>query len=94
MLLALALSPVTLADGLVDELLQRFANSDIELLRAKSNAPLLPLAWVSAADYGDARFTRPNGAGTDLEYDQTTLSQGAFFPCRWDLATYSWQASG
>lgn len=67
-------------DGLVDSLVRRFAQSDFEFLRAKSNAPFLPLAWVTATGYNESRFTRPNGSTTAVTFQQSSISQGALLP--------------
>src|SRR5262245_60418504 len=68
------------AEGLIDSLVRRFSESEFEFLRSESNAPFLPLAWLSATSYQDAEFTRPDGTGSDVLFHQSSLSQGAFLP--------------
>lgn len=68
------------AEGLVDNLVQRFAHSDFEFLRAKSNAPFLPLAWVTATNYQRGEFDRPDDTEAAVTFQQRSISQGAFIP--------------
>ncbi len=68
------------AEGLVDSLVRRFTESEFEFLRAKSNAPFLPLAWVTATAYDEGEFRMPDGNGTPITFSQTSFSQGAFAP--------------
>jgi hypothetical protein len=74
------LSAPALADGLIDTLVRRFAQSDFEFLRAKSNAPYLPVAWATASSYQEGAFTLPNGAQSNATFQQSSISQGALVP--------------
>ncbi len=67
------------ADGLVDSLVRRFAQSDFEFLRARNNVPFLPLAWVTVTGYETGTFA-PSGAGQTTTFRQSSISQGAFLP--------------
>jgi hypothetical protein len=67
------------AGSLIDTLVQRFAQSDFEFVRVKSNAPLLPLAWVDAAAYEEGAFAIPNSDASP-RFRQSSVSQGAFVP--------------
>jgi hypothetical protein len=80
--LALPLPPIGLvrAEGLVESLVRRFAQSDFEFMRAQSNAPFLPLAWATLTGYEEGTFTRPDGGETAVTFHQTSISQGAFVP--------------
>ena len=68
------------AEGLVESLVRRFAQSDFEFLRARSNAPFLPLAWATLTGYDEGTFTRPDGGETAVTFRQNSISQGAFVP--------------
>jgi hypothetical protein len=68
------------ADGLLDGLVQRFAASDFEFDRARSNAPQVPVAWLSTAYYDTGRFVNPGGATPEIEFGQKNLSEAAFLP--------------
>jgi hypothetical protein len=68
------------AEGLVESLVRRFTESEFEFLRAKSNAPFLPLAWVTATAYEESEFRIPGNAGPPITFEQTSISQGAFAP--------------
>jgi hypothetical protein len=74
------LATTACADGVVDALARRFAESEFELLRARSNAPFLPLAWVTLTGYDEGTFQRPDGSVTAATFRQSTLSQAAFIP--------------
>jgi len=73
-------TPLAHAEGFVDTIVRRFAQSDFEFLRGQTNAPFLPLAWLNVTGYEEGEFTRPNGEATSVTFRQTTLSQGAFLP--------------
>jgi hypothetical protein len=66
------------ADGLIDGLVRRFTESDIEFKRAESDVPFLPAAWLEASGYREAAFVRPDGSSSDINYRQSSLSEGAF----------------
>jgi hypothetical protein len=68
------------SDGIVDAMVRRFSQSDFEFIRAKSNVPFLPAAWVTLATYNEGEFTRPNDSDAKLSFHQTSASQGAFVP--------------
>ena len=68
------------ADGVVEAVVRRFAQSDFEFLRAQSNAPFLPLAWVTLTGYQEGSFARPDGEDSDVTFRQSTISEGAFAP--------------
>ncbi|HMN45497.1 MAG TPA: hypothetical protein PKE27_13015 [Povalibacter sp.] len=68
------------ADGLVDTLVRRFAESDFEFVRAQSNAPFPPLAWLTATNYAESRFRQSNGGDGAVTYGQTSVSQAALLP--------------
>jgi len=82
----IALALVTLvsqraeAESLVAALSRRFADSEFEFMRAQSNAPLPPVAWVSAVGYEGVHVSRTDTPITDAEFDQASLSEGAFLP--------------
>jgi hypothetical protein len=80
--LALPLRPIASAraEGLVESLVRRFAQSEFEFMRAQSNAPFLPLAWATLTGYDEGTFTRPDGGETAVTFRQTSISQGAFVP--------------
>ena len=56
---------LALGDGLIDALVQRFARSEFEFMRAQSNAPLPPPAALSEARHG----------ATDATYGYYTLGK-------------------
>jgi hypothetical protein len=68
------------AEGLLDALVERFSMSEIQVLRAKSNAPFLPLAWATVSGYSDAQLRRSDGSDAKQVVDQSALSEGAFLP--------------
>jgi len=69
------------AAELIDNLIQRFQQSDFEFVRAQSNAPFVPLAWLDADRYQRGEFNRADGAATsDVTFEQTSVSQGALVP--------------
>ena len=69
------------ADGLMDALVTRFAQSDFEFLRGNSDVPFVPLAWVSSTYYNDSTFTQPgNNSASEVGYRQTNLSEAALLP--------------
>jgi len=68
------------AEGFVDALVRRFGESEFIFARLKSNAPLLPLAWVSGASYHDTQFSLPDGGVSATSFGQTSFSEGAFLP--------------
>lgn len=68
------------AEGFVDSLVRRFGESEFIFARLRSNAPMLPLAWVSGATYNDTRFSLPGGGASASRFEQTSFSEGAFLP--------------
>lgn len=68
------------AEGLVDALVRRFSASDFEFVRARSNAPLLPVAWATATGYQEGAFSLADGSSSQVRFQQTSVSQGAFAP--------------
>ena len=80
LLATLLLSSTVMADGLVDSLVRRFGESDFVFVRAKSNAPLPPMAWVTASGYQESEFRQVDGGPSDVTYQQTSLSQAALVP--------------
>lgn len=68
------------AEGLVESLVLRFSQSDFEFLRARSNVPFLPVAWVSATEYEASQLNPTNDALPTLSSQQSAVSQGAFVP--------------
>lgn len=68
------------AESLVAALARRFADSEFAFMRAQSNAPLPPAAWVTLTGYEDVQITRTDSPVADVEFQQATLSQGAFLP--------------
>lgn len=79
-LLLLALPAPVPADGLIDALVTRFAQSDFVFPRGNSDVPFLPLAWFSATEYNRASFTHPDNSASDVDYRQSNLSEGALVP--------------
>jgi hypothetical protein len=79
-LLLFLTAPIAHAEGLVDTLVRRFAQSDFEFLRAQSNAPFLPLAWLNVTGYQEGQFTPTNSDVTNATFQQRTVSQGVFLP--------------
>jgi hypothetical protein len=67
-------------DGLVDTLVRRFGESEFVFVRAKNNAPFLPIAWVAATAYQETEFRRPDGGDSNVVFEQTSVTQGAFAP--------------
>src|SRR5262245_32930706 len=78
--IAVLATSTTQAEGFVDAVVRRFAESDFEFLRAQSNAPFLPLGWVAVTGYQEGQFTQPDGTATDITFEQSGFSQGAFLP--------------
>lgn len=75
------LAPSTVqGEGLIDALVRRFAESDFEFVRAQSNAPFMPVAWLTGTGYQEAEFTGADGMPTSIRFSQSSLSQGAFVP--------------
>jgi hypothetical protein len=70
----------TRADGVVDTIVRRFAESEFVFVRAQNNAPFLPLAWVSSTAYQESAFRRPDGAESNVSFEQVALAQGALVP--------------
>jgi hypothetical protein len=68
------------ADGLIDALVQRFAQSDFEFIRVQNNAPFMPIAWVSTTGYQEVQLTGQDGGLASVQYRQSSVSQGAFVP--------------
>ena len=68
------------ADGLLDALVTRFAQSDFIFPRGNSDVPFIPLGWISATEYNRASFTRPDNSSSDVDYRQSNLSEGALLP--------------
>ena len=68
------------ADGVVDALVRRFAQSDFAFIRAQSNAPFLPLAWITPTTYEEVAFTRPDGTEPGATFQQSSVSEGALVP--------------
>ncbi|HEY4367734.1 MAG TPA: hypothetical protein VGN07_10925 [Steroidobacteraceae bacterium] len=68
------------AEGLISELVRRFAESDFELVRASSNAPFPPLAALTATGYQQSEFRRTDGADTHETFEQDSLAQYALVP--------------
>lgn len=68
------------AEGVVDSLVRRFSQSDFEFLRARSNAPFLPLAWLTVTGYDQSEFTQPDGVKSAITFQQASISQGALVP--------------
>src|SRR5262245_52351015 len=76
---ALHASPAC-AEGLIDTLVQRFAQSDFEFVRARNNAPFVPLAWLTASTYDDTALRRADGSSTGVSSQQTSISEGVLVP--------------
>lgn len=68
------------ADGLVDTLVKRFAESDFVFTRVSSNASLPPLAKVAATGYSQAEFSNPDGGASGTTAQQSTFSQYVLVP--------------
>jgi len=68
------------ADGIIDAVVTRFAQSDFEFIRAKSNVPFLPIAWLAVTGYQEGQFDRPDGTDSGVTFQQSSISQGAFAP--------------
>jgi hypothetical protein len=68
------------AEGLVEALVERFSMSEIQVLRARNNAPFLPLAWAAVSSYSDAQLRHADGSDTGEVVDQSAFSEGAFLP--------------
>jgi hypothetical protein len=79
-ILLLSTTRPSAADGLIDELIQRFAQSDFQFQRVASDIPFLPVAWLTATTYGNAQFVRPDGGIAGVDYHQTSLSEGGLLP--------------
>jgi hypothetical protein len=74
------LPQLTHAEGFVAALARRFADSEFEFMRAQSNAPLPPLAWASLTGYENVQVTHTDSTVAGIEFQQTSLSEGAFLP--------------
>ena len=59
---------------------QRFSASDLEFTRSRSNAPFLPVAFVSSAYYGDATVRDIGSVADDPSYQQTSSSVAGGMP--------------
>lgn len=70
--------PAANAADFVDDLVRDFAASEIVFTRSKSNVPFVPLAYIDLSLYSDTEVRRPDRP--PLEYDLTTVSQGAVLP--------------
>jgi hypothetical protein len=74
-------APCARADGLVDALVSRFAQSDFVFPRATNDVPFLPLAWVEGTAYNESAFTpATGGAATAVAYRQRSADEGAIVP--------------
>lgn len=78
--LTMQLTQSAVAEGLVDTLVRRFSESEFEFVRAQSNAPFVPLAWVDARSYQQSSFGQVDGFDSDVTFEQTSLSQSALLP--------------
>jgi hypothetical protein len=79
--IALAVCSVFAAAASADwiaELMQSFADSDIQFQRTDSNVPFFPVAFLGATYYSDVELTADDV--TVASFDQTTISQGAGLP--------------
>lgn len=74
---SLLCAPVSHADGLIDTLVRRFAQSEFEFMRARSNAPFPPMAALSTSTYQASKFRRTEESGSEVTFEQTSLSQYA-----------------
>ncbi|MEM9253885.1 MAG: hypothetical protein AAGA91_00475 [Pseudomonadota bacterium] len=54
-----------------------FADTEIEMQRGQTNVPFLPVAFLNTSVYGDAEIDRPGG---DVRYDVSSVSQAAGIP--------------
>lgn len=72
--------PGTAEDSFMRRMTQQFADSEIEFARSESNAPFLPLAFVSGTAYGSAEVDGRKRGLENLDYDVDTLSQFAALP--------------
>ncbi len=68
------------ADGVVDAVVRRFADSNFEFLRAQSNAPFFPLAWATVTGYEEGAFSAPDGNLTTAKFQQSSIAEGFFLP--------------
>ncbi len=80
LLLLLSAGGVSHADGLIDALVRRFTESEIQFARARSNVPFLPAAWLTVSGYQEGRFATPEDGESEVTYRQSSLSEGAFLP--------------
>jgi len=64
----------------LDELAQRFAESDFVFARGQSDVPFVPLAWMNVSSYGPSRFAEPSGDSSNVSFEQTTLSEATLLP--------------
>src|SRR5215469_2016590 len=79
--LAMALMAAAPAESSsLDELAQRFAESDFVFTRAQSDVPFVPLAWMNVSSYGQSHFATPAGDTSDVSFEQTTLSEATLLP--------------
>jgi hypothetical protein len=77
---ALWLPVSTRAEGIVDALTRRFAQSDFQFLRAQSNAPFVPLAWVDTEGYHESELERPDGTNSGVTFKQASIEEGLLVP--------------
>ena len=64
--------------GFVDQVIEDFANSEIEFQRSDSNVPFFPLGFVDINLYQDTEVNRPDL--DPLSFDLASISQGAALP--------------
>lgn len=74
----LALFTTSVCADPIDELTNRFANSEIVFQRSSSNAPFLPLAYVEVKEYSDSHIALSDDR--KITVDQRTFSQSAIVP--------------
>ncbi|MGD2006916.1 MAG: hypothetical protein PVJ95_01495 [Cellvibrionales bacterium] len=59
---------------------EQFSQSDLEFSRSRSNAPFLPISFLSSAHYGDATVREVGGDGGDPRFQQTSTSVAGGLP--------------
>lgn len=67
------------AEGLIQNQVEAFKNSEIIFQKSHSNVPFAPLAFMEVSSYGDAKVDT-SSRGVNLEYDVDMVSQGAAMP--------------
>jgi hypothetical protein len=65
----------------LDQLSQKFLDSDFIFNRTQSDVPFVPLAWLDVSSYQDTTYRTPSGDDIDgLSFRQTSVSEATLLP--------------